>query len=73
MVIVLWHAGYVHGKHPEICPNDCKPDPQAGHGESPKQTLIREAMEFQVCHLLPHEGQLSRLPPHKCRPLDGDL
>ena len=48
-VISTWRAGYVHGRHPEMCPNKCKPDPQAGQGESPKQTLIREALEFQVC------------------------
>ncbi|KAG2495440.1 hypothetical protein HYH03_006386 [Edaphochlamys debaryana] len=43
--------GYVHGKHPEICPNGCRPDPALGkHGrtdETPTETLIREALEYQ--------------------------
>ena len=53
LVLKLRRAGYVHGRHPEICPNKCRPDPQAGYGESPKQTLIREALEFQVCLYYP--------------------
>eukprot|EP00775_Hariotina_reticulata_P010070 gene10070-10225_t len=43
--------GYVHGAHPAICSNGCMPDPCLGkHGrtdETPSQTLIREALEFQ--------------------------
>lgn len=41
-------AGYVHGKHPEMCPLKCKPVLGAVNGETKKQTLIREALEYQV-------------------------
>lgn len=44
--------GYVHGKHPAICKYGCEPDPLLGaygrKGETPKETLIREAIEWQV-------------------------
>ena len=43
-----WMAGYVHGRHPEICPHKCKPQLHIGKGETKKQTLIREAVEFQA-------------------------
>ena len=45
-------AGYVHGRHPEICPHKCKPQLHIGKGETKKQTLIREAIEFQASALL---------------------
>ena len=45
-------AGYVHGKSPEICPHGCKPDPNLGQNETAVQTLIREALEFQVTKTL---------------------
>ena len=41
-------AGYVHGKTPRICPEGCVPDANLGKDESPLQTLIREALEYQV-------------------------
>lgn len=41
-------AGYVHGTHPEICAKGCKPSMEVGKGETKKQTLIREALEFQA-------------------------
>ncbi len=53
-------AGYVHGKSPEICPHGCKPDPNLGQNETPVQTLIREALEFQVTQML--TGWLCGLP-----------
>jgi len=31
-----------------MCPHGCKPDPNLGKNEIPVQTLIREALEFQV-------------------------
>lgn len=43
--------GYVHGRNPEICRFGCVPDPQLGKcgatGETPRQALLREALEFQ--------------------------
>lgn len=43
--------GYIHGKHPEICAHGCRPDPKLDkygrEGETPLQTLIREALEYQ--------------------------
>ncbi|KAG2450637.1 hypothetical protein HYH02_004477 [Chlamydomonas schloesseri] len=43
--------GYVHGRHTEICPAGCTPDPKLDKygrtDETPRQTLIREALEYQ--------------------------
>ena len=47
-------AGYVHGTRPEICPRGCKPSADVGRGETKKQTLLREAMEFQVRNISSH-------------------
>ncbi|KAK9824802.1 hypothetical protein WJX74_009932 [Apatococcus lobatus] len=44
---------YVHGRHPEMCPLKCKPVLGATKGETKKQTLIREALEYQ--ELFHHE------------------
>lgn len=41
-------AGYVHGKNPRVCPEGCVPDANLGKDETPLQTLIREALEYQV-------------------------
>lgn len=44
--------GYLHGANPGICPNGCTPDTHLtrnGHlDETPLQSVIREAMEFQT-------------------------
>eukprot|EP00898_Chlorokybus_atmophyticus_P001881 jgi/Chlat1/2694/Chrsp180S02868 len=42
------YPGYVHGRHPEVCANGCRPDPKLGQTETKVQTLLREAREFQV-------------------------
>eukprot|EP00898_Chlorokybus_atmophyticus_P007291 jgi/Chlat1/7563/Chrsp63S00556 len=44
------YPGYVHGRHPEVCPNGCRPDASVGKGETKKQTLLREAKEFQILY-----------------------
>jgi hypothetical protein len=42
----LRDAGFVHGKKPAICPAGCKPVTDLL--ETPKQKLLREALEYQV-------------------------
>ncbi|KAL4440247.1 hypothetical protein ABPG75_003248 [Micractinium tetrahymenae] len=43
--------GYVHGAHPTICKHGCRPHPELGKNgyinETPRQALIREALEYQ--------------------------
>lgn len=54
---VVIRAGYMHGRHPVFCSKGCAPDPDLGKGESPRETLIREAMEYQ--NLYHYENGLS--------------
>lgn len=46
LVHTLCDAGFVHGKNPAICPAGCKPVTDLL--ETPKQKLLREALEYQV-------------------------
>ena len=41
----------MHGRHPEMCPLKCKPALGVTKHETKKQTLVREALEYQVEHL----------------------
>ncbi|CAD7697898.1 unnamed protein product [Ostreobium quekettii] len=41
------YPGYVHGRCPSICKYGCQPKKRLGAGETPRQTLIREAVEYQ--------------------------
>jgi nitric oxide synthase oxygenase domain/subunit len=50
------YPGYIHGKHPEICPNACVPVVDARVGETPTDTLLREAREY--CDLYHAEHKL---------------
>ena len=51
---VMPFPGYRQGTCPSICPHECKPVPQMqkyGHVlETPKETLVREAIEFQLIY-----------------------
>lgn len=38
--------GYVHGKRPAVCPRACAPRLEPAAGETPTDTLLREAREF---------------------------
>eukprot|EP00243_Klebsormidium_subtile_P011023 TRINITY_DN607_c0_g1_i1.p1 TRINITY_DN607_c0_g1~~TRINITY_DN607_c0_g1_i1.p1 ORF type:complete len:347 (-),score=64.91 TRINITY_DN607_c0_g1_i1:1723-2763(-) len=52
-VTVTPYPGFVHGKNPAICTSGCKPI--ANLLETPKEKLVREALEFQ--DLYHHEKQ----------------
>jgi nitric oxide synthase oxygenase domain/subunit len=52
-----FYPGYIHGRNPAICPNNCMPVVDASIGETALQTLLREAREF--CHLFHSELGLS--------------
>lgn len=52
------YPGYVHGNHPAICPHGCTPSVEVGAGESWKDKLLREAIEFQELY----HGELGHDP-----------
>ncbi|KAK9867318.1 hypothetical protein WJX84_004437 [Apatococcus fuscideae] len=64
-VDALPYSGYVHGRHPEVCPHKCKPVVGIAENETKKQTLIREAMEYQELfhheHNSPQEVKAARV------------
>lgn len=45
------YPGYVHGRNPAICPSGCTPSLNVSDGETVTETLLREALEFQVINI----------------------